>query len=374
MSVEHNFEECAEIVSRLQKVYYTGRSKSIDFRVRNLLGLKRFLQDNELDIKDALRKDLHRSSFEAVGLEIVPCIMEIDHIVSNLKSWMKPVRTGIPALMAPAVSEYIYEPFGVVLVISAFNYPISLTFGPLIGAICAGNVAVIKPSELSVATEQLLRERLPRYIDHDCFEVVCGGIPTTQALLAQHWDKIFFTGSTRVGKIVMQAAAQKLTPVSLELGGKSPTIIDESVTDLELATRRIIWGKCANAGQTCIAPDYVLCHEKYYDEFLDTAARIIKEFFGPNPHESPDLCRIVSVMHCERLKVILFSFLYHLSFLLLYLFHKALLDDNPGRFVVGGKIILEERYVEPTIIAGIHFDNLYINDYFSAFDIIIIRC
>lgn len=205
------------------------------------------------------------------------------------------------------------------------------------GAICAGNCCVIKPSELSTASEKLLAEVLPRYIDSECFKVVRGGVETTKALLAQKWDKIFFTGSTRVGKIVMRAAAENLTPVSLELGGKSPTIIDESVGDLQLAADRILWGKLANAGQTCIAPDYVLCHEKHFDKFLACAKSTILKFYGSNQQKSIDFGRIVSRLHCERLQ--------------------GLIEDSKDEVFFGGDVDIADRYIQPTIIANPKIDS-----------------
>lgn len=178
------------------------------------------------------------------------------------------------------------------------------------GALCAGNCCVIKPSEVSTACEALIANVLPRYLDPECCRIICGGVETTKNLLAQKWDKIFFTGSTRVGKIVMRAASDNLTPVSLELGGKSPTIIDESVTDLQLVTERILWGKLANTGQTCIAPDYVLCHEKHYDNFLECCKKTIVAFYGDDQQKSPNYGRIVNEMHSRRLEVRLVYLLY----------------------------------------------------------------
>lgn len=171
---------------------------------------------------------------------------------------MEPTSTKLPAMMAPCTSEIVHEPYGVALVIGAFNYPIMLTLSPFLGAIMAGNVAIIKPSEIALACEKLLVRIVPQYMDVECFKVITGGIPTNTTLLSMKWDKIFFTGSIRVGKIVAAAAAVNLTPVSLELGGKSPVYIDETVTDVQLAVQRIMWGTFANAGQTCIAPDYIL--------------------------------------------------------------------------------------------------------------------
>ena len=187
--------------------------------------------------------------FESAGLDVLPLKLEIDHAINNLKAWMQPVFTKIPALAAPSTSEIRYEPLGVVLIIAPFNYPIYLALGPLLGAIVAGDCAVIKPSELTKASEALLTKLIPQYLDNDCYKVATGAISTTTSLLNQRWDKIFFTGSTRVGKVVAEAAAKYMTPVALELGGKSPTIIDSTVTDMDLCVKRILWGKLINSGQ-----------------------------------------------------------------------------------------------------------------------------
>ena len=196
--------------------------------------------------------DSGRSTFEAAGLDVLPLMLEIDHAMNNLKSWMQPVFTKIPAMAAPSTSEIRYEPLGVMLIIAPFNYPVYLALGPLLGSIIAGNCAVVKPSELPKACEALLAKLITKYLDNDCVKVATGGINATTSLLNQRWDKIFFTGSTRVGRVVLQAAAKYMTPVVLELGGKSPTIVDSSVTDMDLAVKRILWGKLINSGQVSV--------------------------------------------------------------------------------------------------------------------------
>lgn len=326
-------DACSKLSNDLKAAFNTGKTRDYNFRIKQLEQAKKLLEENEERIKAALKKDLNRSGFEAVGLECIPSIMEIDFIIANLKAWMKPNYTDMPAMAAPAYSEYTYEPFGVCLIMSSFNYPISLAIQPLVGAICAGNCAVLKPSEQSTACEKLVAELIPKYLDGTCYKVACGGVETNTNLLAESWDKIFFTGSTFVGKIVMKAAAERLTPVSLELGGKSPTIIGENPGDLTLAVDRIMWGKCANAGQTCIAPDYVLCHESQYDNFLDLAQKTLVKMYGNDPKASPDYCRIINERHTTRIQ--------------------GLLEDSPGRIVVGGPktIDLKEKYVPPTIVA-----------------------
>ena len=295
----------ATVHTNLKTSFQLGKSKSYQWRISQLKALKRMLNENETAIMEATASDLGRGFFEALGLELVPMAMEIDHALLNLQKWMAPVFTQVLAMMAPATSEYVYEPYGVVLVIGAFNYPILLSLSPLIGAIIAGNCALLKPSDVSKASEKLLATLLPKYLDTECIQVITGGIETNTALLELRWNKIFFTGSTRVGKIVAQAAAKHLTPVSLELGGKSPTVVDEMCGDMEVVCRRILWGKLSNAGQTCIAPDYVLCHASKYEEFLSTSVKVLKSFLGPDPSKSEHFSRIVSAAHCERLKGLL---------------------------------------------------------------------
>lgn len=331
-----------KIVAELKAQFATGKSKVYETRIRNLLAIKTMLSENETELTEALASDLGRSSFDTLALETMSIVSDIDYIVSNLKSWIKPQYTTVPIMLLPATSEVVYEPYGVALIIGAFNYPVNLVLSPLVGAICAGNCCVIKPSELAPACEAFLVKILPKYLDNDCYKIVCGGVEVTKALLSQHWDKIFFTGSTRVGKIVMQAASAHLTPVSLELGGKSPTIIDESARDIELAVQRILWGKFANAGQTCIAPDYVLCHEKHYEEFLRISAKTITQFFGSDPRKSLEYGRIISKAHCERLK--------------------KFVDDLPAALVSGGEVILEERYMQPTIVANPSLNSLVMQE------------
>eukprot|EP00598_Pedospumella_elongata_P006884 CAMPEP_0184985614 /NCGR_PEP_ID=MMETSP1098-20130426/14206_1 /TAXON_ID=89044 /ORGANISM="Spumella elongata, Strain CCAP 955/1" /LENGTH=500 /DNA_ID=CAMNT_0027509707 /DNA_START=33 /DNA_END=1532 /DNA_ORIENTATION=- len=328
----------ADSWSNLNAAFASGKTKSYAWRYAQLGALKVFLKDHENSLKEALNADLGRHPFEAIGLDLLGCMVELDYIMKNLKTWMKPTYTEVPLWMTPASSEIVYEPFGTVLVLGPFNYPVSLTLSPLMGAIAAGNCVLIKPSEMTSAVEKVLYDELPRYIDNDCIKVVTGGVSVTTDLLKLRWDKIFFTGSPRVGKIVMKAASEFLTPVSLELGGKSPTIIDESVGDLDLAAQRVMWGKCANAGQTCIAPDYVFCHEKHYDAFLELCKQKLKQFYGADPQRAVDFGRIVSTMHCQRLK--------------------GMIDEvGPKSIVVGGKVDENEKYVEPTVLKDVSMNS-----------------
>ncbi|KAJ1433689.1 aldehyde dehydrogenase 3B1, partial [Ochromonadaceae sp. CCMP2298] len=316
---------------QLKAAFATGKTKGYAWRYAQLAALKQLLVEKEADIKAALAEDLHRHPFEAVGLEIIGSLVEVEYMLANLKEWMKPDYTDVPLWLAPASSEIVCEPFGVCLILCPFNYPVTLTLGPLMGALAAGNCVLVKPSEMTSATEKLMMDLIPRYLDGECVKVVAGGVNITSALLQLRWDKIFFTGSPRVGKIVMKAAAEHLTPVSLELGGKSPTIIDESVGDLELAAQRVMWGKCANAGQTCIAPDYVFCHEKHYDKFLALCASKLQQFYGPDPQQAPDYGRIVSKEHVQRLQ-------------------GMLKEVGQQAVVTGGTVDEADKYVAPTIL------------------------
>lgn len=278
------------MVSNLNKAFKMGKTLPYEWRLAQLLAMQRMVNENVKAIEAAITTDLGlcltklyvyvvtidyflpychtqrnnklsnfsfhhflgRSFFESIAFDTLPVNMEIVHAISNLKSWMQPIFTKLPAICAPSTNEIRYEPYGVVLIMSPFNYPFLLTLNPLIGAIVAGNCATIKPSELTKCSETLMLKLISQYLDNDCFKVVTGGVATTTSLLNQKWGKILFTGSARVGKIVLEAAAKHLTPVSLELGGKSPTIIDKTVTNMELVAKRIMWGKLANSGQVCV--------------------------------------------------------------------------------------------------------------------------
>jgi acyl-CoA reductase-like NAD-dependent aldehyde dehydrogenase len=247
---------------------------------------------------------------------------------------MKPRRVSAPVAVQPAKARIVPEPLGVVLIIAPWNYPFQLSIGPLIGAIAAGNCAILKPSEVASATSRVLAELVPKYLDRDCIAVVEGGVPETTALLAQELDHIFYTGNGAVGRIVMEAAAKHLTPVTLELGGKSPCIVDRDV-DLTTAARRITWGKFFNAGQTCVAPDYLLVHESIKKPLLDKIASMIREFFGDDPQKSADFGRIINARHHKRLT--------------------ALLDS--GTAFVGAKTDADDRYIAPTVLTDVSPDS-----------------
>jgi aldehyde dehydrogenase (NAD+) len=255
--------------------------------------------------------------------------VEIKHILKHLEAWARPRRASMPLTLQPAKGRIRAEPLGVVLVISPWNYPIQLLVTPLATALAAGNCVVAKPSEVAPACSAVLARLIPQYVDDGAVAVVEGSVPETTALLEQRFDHIFFTGSTEVGRVVMRAAAEHLTPVTLELGGKSPTIVAADA-DLEVAARRIVWGKFINAGQTCIAPDHVLVEASVRDRLVELMVAAVESFYGTDPHRSPDLARIVSQRHLDRLQ--------------------DLIDTSGGSIELGGDSDLRDRYLSPTII------------------------
>ncbi|KAL1438343.1 hypothetical protein MTO96_048133 [Rhipicephalus appendiculatus] len=274
-------------MDELRRSFKLGKTRPTSYRVEQLKAMDRFLADYHDRFVDALKEDLNKNKFESILFEIQYTRNEIKGTLMELE---KPPK-NVMLIMDQALIHS--EPYGVALVIGAWNYPLQLTLCPLIGAIAAGNCAVIKPSEQAPATAKLLQEMVPKYLDPECFAVIVGGPKESAELLTEKFDYIFYTGSTHVGKLIYAAAQKHLTPVTLELGGKSPVYVDE-VVDLPVACRRLMWGKYVNAGQTCIAPDYVLCHTAVYTQFVDTCKKVITEFYSEQPKESADLGRIPS--------------------------------------------------------------------------------
>lgn len=318
----------AQTVAELREAFRAGVTKPYEWRVAQLRSMRRMLVENEAVLAAALRDDLGKGATESFITEIGFLVKEIDHTQKHLRGWLRPKAVGVPKWMLPARARLVREPLGVVLVIAPWNYPLLLSLSPMIGALGAGNAVVLTPSEVAPATSRALAQLMPAYLDPAAARVVEGGVPETTALLEQRFDHIFFTGSAAVGRIVMAAAAAHLTPITLELGGKSPTFVDEGV-DLEVAARRIVWGKFTNAGQTCVAPDYVLGTRRVLDglkPFLDAA---IREFHGEQHPVSVDTYgRIVNDHHFARLD--------------------ALLDDD--LIVTGGRRDAASRYIEPTVL------------------------
>lgn len=321
-------------VARVRETYSARTTRPLEWRRAQLKAMIAMLEENESRWSDALREDLGKPTVEGFITDIAFVTGEIKSMLRNLKKWNRPERVGSPVVTQPSRSVRIPEPVGTVLVIAPWNYPIQLLLVPAAGAIAAGNAVVMKPSEVSVATSRLLAELCPRYLDTDAVVLVEGGVPETTTLLEQKWDHIFYTGNGTVGRIVMAAAARNLTTVTLELGGKSPVIVDRTA-NLRVAARRTAWGKWLNAGQTCIAPDYVLVDETVRARFIDEVQKAVTEFYGTDPHASADYGRIVSQRHFDRLAGMLGS----------------------GTIAVGGDAIADDRYISPTILVDVDMDS-----------------
>ena len=333
MPVNTPNNEIVTTLAKLRSTYRTGRTRTMEWRVGQLRALRSMLRDNEAAICAALWKDLRKSTFEAVFSEHGLVIEEIDVTLDALADWMKPEPVLTPLSTQPATARIVHDPYGVVLIIGAWNYPINLLLAPLVGAIAGGNAAVLKPSEMSAATSALMADLVPRYLDRDAFAVVEGGASETQSLLSERFDYIFFTGSGRVGQIVLEKAAKYLTPVALELGGKSPCIVDEGA-NLEVAARRIVWGKFLNAGQTCVAPDYILALPSVERDLIKNMRAAITDFYGEDPQQSPDYCRIVNDRNFQRLTKFL----------------------GDGELVCGKQTDAADRYIAPTILRKVSPD------------------
>ncbi|PBC65887.1 aldehyde dehydrogenase family protein [Streptomyces sp. Tue6028] len=324
-------EQPADVVSRLRATFRSGRTKPVAWRTDQLRRLREMLTSHGEDFAAALREDLGKSSTEAFRTEIDFTVREIDHTLEHLDGWLLPESAPVPAhLGADATAWTQYDPLGVVLVIAPWNYPLQLLLTPMLGALAAGNAVVVKPSELAPATSAALARLLPRHLDTDAVAVVEGGVPETTALLAERFDQIFYTGNGTVGRIVMRAAAEHLTPVALELGGKSPAFVDR---DAELGTvaDRLARGKFLNAGQTCVAPDYLLTDPETARALEAELTRATEALFGTEPRTSAEYGRIVNERHFDRLTALLGS----------------------GRTVVGGDSDRETKYIAPTVLADV---------------------
>lgn len=316
-------------VQQARKAFLTGRSKPLDYRIKQLKNLNRFIKERATDITNALRKDLYKSANSTQLFEILGLEGEINLAVSKLAEWAAPRPVNKNLL---TISDDVFlqpEPLGVVLVIGAWNYPIAVTLQPLVGAIAAGNAVVVKPSEVSSHTAKVM-ELMSLYLDSEMYQVVTGGVPETQELLKQRFDHIFYTGNSTVGKLVMEAAAHHLTPVTLELGGKSPCYIDKNC-DIRIACRRITWGKYLNCGQTCIAPDYILCESSIQDRVIDEIQKCIKEFYTVDPKTFEDYGRIINQRHYKRIM--------------------ALLEGST--VAIGGDYDESECYIAPTVLRDV---------------------
>ncbi|MCO6333777.1 aldehyde dehydrogenase [Staphylococcus epidermidis] len=316
--------------------FNTHKTKKLKFRKQQLKLLSKNIKNHENELLDALYKDLGKSKVEAYATEIGMLLKSIKLMRKELKNWSKTKQTDTPLYLFPTKSYIKKEPYGTVLIIGPFNYPVQLVFEPLIGAIAAGNTAIVKPSELTPHVAIVIKDIIEDTFDEAYVSVVEGGIEETQMLLSFPFDYMFFTGSEKVGKIVYEAAARKLIPVTLELGGKSPVIVDDTA-NIKVASERISFGKFTNAGQTCVAPDYILVQRKVKNDLIKALKKTITEFYGENIEKSPDFGRIVNQKHFNRLN--------------------DLIQIHKDNVVFGGNSSKEDLYIEPTLLDNITNDN-----------------
>jgi aldehyde dehydrogenase (NAD+) len=318
------------LISNQQNYFRTQATKSLDFRISYLKIFKKAIFKYQSRIEEALWQDLHKSPEEAYLTEISIVLGEIDNHLKNLRCWAKPKRVSTPLPLLPSSSQILYEPLGTALVIAPWNYPFQLLMNPLVGAISSGCCALLKPSPYTPNIARVMEEMVSEIFDPGHVAVVQGGREVNQILLVQRFDVIFFTGSPSLGKIVMQAAAKNLTPVVLELGGKSPCIVDAGA-NIKLAAKRIAWGKCINAGQTCIAPDYLFVHYSVKDELVKGIASAIEEMYGKEIKKSRYFPRIVNDQAMERLQKLM----------------------QHGKITYGGEVDLLQKFIAPTVIEDI---------------------
>lgn len=329
----------SSLMIKQKSFFHSGKTKDLSFRIKSLESLLKNVKAYEEQLMVALKTDLNKSEFDAYTTEIMIVLEELKFTLKHLKSWARPRKVKSPITHLGSTS-YIYpEPYGVALIISPWNYPFQLAIAPLIGAIAAGNCAIIKPSELTPATSQVFANLIADTFPEEYIAVVQGGIEASEGLLKEAFDYIFFTGSVPVGKVIMAAAAKNLTPVTLELGGKSPCIVHKDA-NLKIAAKRIAWGKFVNAGQTCVAPDYLYLHKAVKTQFLQLFKEAIIELYTDNPLENPNFTRIVSERHFQRLS----------SFL-----------DN-GVVFIGGNTQLEKLVIEPTVLNEITWEHPVMQD------------
>ncbi|XVF64534.1 hypothetical protein PTKIN_Ptkin09bG0176600 [Pterospermum kingtungense] len=337
-------ESAKEVVKELRANFVAGKTKSYEWRMSQLIAMLKMMEENEPQIVAALRDDLSKPELESSIYEIAMLKKSCGMALKELKHWMMPEKAKTSLTTFPSSAAIVSEPLGVVLVISAWNYPFLLSLDPVVGAIAAGNAIVLKPSEIAPATASLLAKLVVDYLDSSCIKVVEGAVPETSALLEQKWDKILYTGNGRVARIVMAAAAKHLTPVVLELGGKSPVIVDSGI-NLKVATRRIISGKWGcNNGQACISPDYIITTKDYASKLVDSFKCDLERFYGKNPLESRDLSRIVNSNHFARLSKLLDE------------------DKVSGKIVHGGERDKTNLKIAPTILLDVPRDSLIMNE------------
>ncbi|XP_033015263.1 aldehyde dehydrogenase family 3 member B1 [Lacerta agilis] len=320
----------AGLVDCLRATWLTGKTRPMEYRKGQLEALGRFLEERRSDLLHALNQDMRRPHFEGEVAEVAFTRSEVNNALNNLCCWMKDENVSKNLATQLDCAFIRKDPYGVAVIIAPYNYPIHLLLVPLVGAIAAGNCVIVKPAELARHTERLLAEALPCYLDPETFAVVTGGTEEVTKLLENQFDYIFFTGSPRVGKIIMTAAAKHLTPLTLELGGKNPCYVDKCC-NFQNAANRIVWGKFFNAGQTCIAPDYVICTIETQERLMPCLRQAIREFYGDCPQDSPDFGRLIDDKHFRRLRAFL----------------------ECGRVAIGGESDECDRYIAPTVLADV---------------------
>ena len=327
------------MIEKQKEFFNSGKTLPLEFRINQLKRLRDSIERNEKIILEALYKDLRKSEIEAYNSEVLVVTTEVDYVLKRISKWTRPRKVRTPLMHQPAKSLVYPEPAGVVLILAPWNYPFQLTFAPLIGAIAAGNCAVLKPSEYAPHMSAAMAEIIRNDFGQDYITVTEGGVEVSKALLQEKFDHIFFTGSTNVGKMVMRAASQHLTPVTLELGGKSPCIVWKDA-NIEVTSRRILWGKFMNAGQTCVAPDFLLVHKDIRKGLIEALINGIGKFYGPSPRQSKDYARIINENHFERLI--------------------KYLED--GTVLFGGEHDKKDLYISPTLLSNVEQSSLVMQD------------
>ncbi|MDR0744260.1 MAG: aldehyde dehydrogenase [Tannerella sp.] len=323
-----------QLLEKQRAFFASGKTRNVAFRIEQLKKLRRVVIEKHQDIEDSLYRDLRKSEFEAFATEVTAMIDEINSAIENLEAWTKPADVPSPPLFGQADSRIYYEPYGTVLILNTWNYPFVLCFKPLVGALAAGNCCVVKPSEVAPATSKVLADIINTAFDEACCVAIEAGIEGTTELLKQRFDFILYTGGTNVGRVVAKAAAEHLTPTVLELGGKSPCIVDKSAY-IERSAGSICWGKFINSGQTCTAPDYIWVHKEVKEPLIEALKKQIKAFYGEDVKNSPDFGRIINRRHFERLQGLM----------------------KEGRIVFGGETDEHQLFISPTIIDGITWDS-----------------
>jgi aldehyde dehydrogenase (NAD+) len=333
--MEINMENIQIVLNNQKNYFAVGETRNIQFRLMQLRRLRGVIKKHEMEILTALNKDLNKSAFEGYATELGMVYDEIRYVMKHLRQWTKPKIVKTPISQFPSVSRIYTEPYGVVLIMAPWNYPFQLAMEPLIGAIAAGNCVVIKPSKDSKYTSKIIADIIRKAFRPSYITVVSGGREANQNLLEGKFDYIFFTGSVAVGRVVMKAAAKHLTPVSLELGGKSPCIVDETA-DISVAAKRIVWGKFINAGQTCVAPDYILVHPAVKVRLINYIKKYIAQFYGKHPCSNDEYPKIINEKHFKRLLGLM---------------------EGGARVVVGGKYDEQTQQIEPTVLDKVQWNS-----------------